>query len=136
MLEPLAPRCLLFAGYSCHPPACNESLVRSRVDDRAASLHIASEPPALLQKLDSFICTWGRNQSQLRVPPAEWRSRYLLGMWSLRGALLAVSCHSASIIGSIVVTRADTVFFSPSLGAEIHSFAPWAKPTELFVPPS
>ena len=138
VLQPLAPWALLFADYNCQPGACSADSVRKVLGRNATSLCMTADPPwARIYKLDQAMCNWTKQMSkskETRATRLANRHYYLMGMWSLQRAILAVEERRTALgIGSTVITRIDTLFFSPGL-APLLLQRPWDEPGRIFVP--
>ena len=138
VLEPLTPWAVLFADYSCPPGACIPQAVHGVMGKRASSLCMTTSVPwEQIYKLDAAMCNWTRQESQSKETPRTRlanRHFYLMGMWSLRRAILAVQRERAGRgIASTIITRIDTLFFSPSF-LDVLVQRPWNDAGRLFVP--
>ena len=139
VLEPLAPHAALFADYSCVPPACSAKAVRRAMGARAdlKSLCITAVVPwEQIYVLDATMCSWSRKESKAKEisKTRDLRHNYLMGLWSLHRAMLAVqAARDRRGIGATIITRIDTLFFAPSF-LDVLEQRPWDDAGRVYVP--
>ncbi|KAL3907073.1 MAG: hypothetical protein SGPRY_010309 [Prymnesium sp.] len=139
VIEPLEPYVHLFVDYNCPTDTCNNSVIHQGVGTKATSINVTSSSMwPLIYSLDASVCNWTEESSKSKdTKDTRLANRhfYLMGMRSLHRAMLAVEQQADSLgIGSIIITRIDTLFFSPGLSEELIANRPWKRKRDIFVP--